>query len=64
MKYGIIVCPNCKFAKITELSHQTTKCIKCNKTLSIHKLKIFCKGSSIISLRHELGLLNKNLDNK
>jgi hypothetical protein len=64
MRYGVVVCPNCKKAKGFELSSKTTKCPICNKTLKIDKLKIFYKTDSQVKLRNAIGLINANIDGK
>ena len=64
MKYGVIVCPNCKTAKGVDLSYKTTKCINCNKKLILHKLKILYKTNSEEELRQALGLINAEMDGK
>jgi len=62
MRFGVIVCPQCKQVKGIELSSQTTKCIRCGKTLQIKKLKIFYETDSQEKLRQSIGLLNAELD--
>jgi len=62
MRFGVIVCPKCKKAKGVNLSFKTTKCIRCNKTLEIKKIKILCKTDSEVELRQKLGLINAELD--
>jgi hypothetical protein len=61
MKYGIIVCPKCKQVKAVNLSCKTTRCIRCNKTLVIKKLRIFFKTDSESELRKEIGCINRDI---
>ena len=62
MKFGVIVCPKCNKAKGINLFYKTTKCIRCNKSLQINKIKILYKTNSEIELRQKLGLINAELD--
>jgi transposase-like protein len=62
MRFGVIVCPQCKQVKGIELSSQTTKCIRCGRTLQMKKLKIFYETDSQETLRQAIGLLNAKLD--
>jgi transposase-like protein len=62
MKFGVIVCPQCKQVKGIELSSKTTKCIRCGKTLQLKKLQIFYETDSQEKLRQAIGLLNAELD--
>jgi hypothetical protein len=62
MRFGVIICPWCKQVKGLELSSQTTRCIRCGKTLKMKKIKIFCETDSQEQLRQAIGLLNAELD--
>jgi hypothetical protein len=62
MRFGVIVCPQCKQVKGLKLSSKTTKCIRCGRTLQMKKLKIFYKTNSQEKLRQAIGLLNAKLD--
>jgi len=62
MRFGVIVCPQCKQVKGIVLSSQTTKCIRCGRTLQMKKLKIFYETDSQEKLRQAIGLLNAKLD--
>ena len=64
MRFGVIVCPQCKQVKGVDLSSKTTKCIRCGKTLELKKLKIFYETESQEKLRQAIGLLNAELDGK
>jgi transposase-like protein len=61
MRFGVIVCPQCKQVKGFELSSKTTKCIRCGKTLELKKLKIFYETDSQEKLRQIIGLLNAEI---
>ena len=56
------VCSNCKKAKAVDLSTKKTKCFRCNKTLSLDKLKVFYSSNSNEKIRNAIGLLNAELD--
>ena len=62
MELGVIVCPRCKQVKGVDLSKKTTKCIRCNKLLTIRKLILFYKTHSQENLQEAIGLLNAQLD--
>ena len=64
MKFGIIVCPNCKKAKGADLLSKTTKCIGCGKTLQLDTLKILYKTDSRQELQKVIGLINAERDGK
>ena len=62
MKFGVIVCPNCKKVKGVDLSSKTTKCPRCGKVLKLENLKIFYKTYSRGELQQAIGLVNAKLD--
>jgi len=64
MKFGIIVCPNCKKAKGVDLSSKTTKCPRCGKVFKLETLKIYYKTDSREKLQQAIGLVNADLDDK
>lgn len=64
MKFGVVVCPNCKKVKGVELSCKTTKCPRCGKVLRLENLKIFYKTDSQEELQQAIGLMNADLDGR
>ena len=64
MRFGVIVCPQCKQVKGVNLSSKTTKCIRCGKTLMLKKLKIFYETESQEKLRKAIGLINVQVNGK
>ncbi len=64
MRYGVIVCPNCKKAKGVLLSNKTSRCARCGKILKINKLKIFHETNSTEEMQNAIGLLNAKLDGR
>jgi len=64
MKFGIIVCPRCKKAKVVDLSCKTTKCHRCDKVLKLKKLKILYETDSEHKVRQALGLVNAEMDGR
>ena len=62
MKYGVVVCPKCRNPKAVLLSSKTSRCIRCNKVLSLNKLKIIHKTNSETELRNVIGLINADID--
>lgn len=64
MRFGVVVCPNCKKVKGVDLSCKTTKCPRCGKVLMLENLKIFYKTNSREKLQQAIGLVNAELDGK
>jgi hypothetical protein len=62
MKYGIIVCPNCKKAKGIQLTNKTTRCGRCNKTINLEKVRILYETNVESDLRYKIGLINAELE--
>ena len=61
MKFGIIVCPNCRKVKAANLSYKTTKCFKCKKIINLKKIKILYKSNSQEQIRQVIGKINAEL---
>lgn len=57
-EYGIIVCINCKFAKVVDLNNKTTKCNHCGKNLKISKMKVHYKTNSQSEASWAVGRIN------
>ena len=64
MRFGVIVCTNCKKVKAVDLSFQTTKCIKCNKVINLKNVKILYKSNSQEQIREAIGKINVKLMGK
>jgi transposase-like protein len=64
MKFGIVVCPRCKKAKVVDLSCKTTKCHRCGKVLRLEHLRILHKSNSDQKIRQALGLVNAEIDGR
>ena len=64
MKFGIVVCPRCKKAKVVDLSCKTTKCHRCGKVLRLEHLRILHKSNSDQKIRQALGLVNAEMDGR
>ncbi|MFP4052184.1 MAG: DUF5817 domain-containing protein [Thermoplasmata archaeon] len=63
-EYGIIVCTNCKFAKVVDLSNKSTKCNHCGKNLKISKMKIHYKTDSQSEASWAVGRINAKVRGK
>ena len=59
MRYGVVVCSNCKMAKGIILTNKTTRCNRCGKLLNLKKTRIFLKTDSEEELRYSIGKVNK-----
>ena len=64
MKFGIIVCSNCKKAKGVDISCKTTRCPRCGRTLILNKQKILYETESEQKLRNAIGLINAEMEGK
>jgi ribosomal protein L37AE/L43A len=63
-RYAVIICPNCKKAKIIEKEKKTTTCTKCNKKHLIKNLKVYYESNSQYHARKIIGILHAQQDNK
>ena len=63
MNYGVIVCPRCKQVKGIDLSNKTTKCIRCNKIITISKTKVFYECDKE-ELGFYVGLVNAEINDE
>ena len=59
MRYGIVVCPKCRNAKLVDLKYNTTKCNRCNKILKLNNLVILYKSNSQSAIRAKIGEINR-----
>lgn len=64
MKYGIIVCPNCKHVKGVELHKKTTTCTRCGKKHQLDKMIIYYKTDSLQQIQQAIGLINAEMDGR
>ncbi|KYK22023.1 hypothetical protein AYK25_07625 [Thermoplasmatales archaeon SM1-50] len=64
MRFGVIVCPNCKYVKGVNLSSKTTKCTRCGKILQLKKVRIFYETELQEKLRQVVGLMNAEMEGK
>ncbi len=60
-EYGIIVCTDCKFAKVVDLDKKSTKCNHCGKNLKISKMKIHYKTNSQSEATWAVGRINAKI---
>ena len=54
--YGVICCPKCRFVTAVDLKFKTKKCIKCNYSINLRKVRVIFKTED----NNELGNLIKN----
>ena len=40
---GVVCCPKCKFVTGINLNYKTKKCIKCNYTINLKKVRLISK---------------------
>mgnify|MGYP005725542285 FL=1 len=53
--YGVICCPKCRFVTGIDLQFKTKRCVKCNFTVNVAKVRIIFKTED----NNELGDLIK-----
>ena len=51
--YGVICCPKCKFVTAVDLKFKTKRCIKCNYSINLKKVRVIFKTED----NNELGNL-------
>ena len=54
--YGVICCPKCRFVTAVDLKFKTKRCIKCNYSISLKKVRVIFKTED----NNELGNLIKD----
>lgn len=60
-RYGIVVCPNCRYAKGVDLTTKFTDCPHCGKRLKIEKMKIYYRSASQDEISWAVGKLNAKI---
>ena len=54
--YGIICCPKCRFVTAVDLKFKTKRCIKCNYSINLKKVRVIFKTED----KNELGNIIKD----
>ena len=54
--YGVICCPKCRFVTAVDLKFKTKRCIKCNYSINLKKVRVIFKTED----KNELGDLIKD----
>ena len=54
--YGVICCPKCRFVTAVDLKFKTKRCIKCNYSINLKKVRVIFKTED----KNELGNLIKD----
>ena len=44
---GVVCCPKCKFVTGINLNYKTKKCIKCNYTINLKKIRLISKTENV-----------------
>ncbi len=60
-KYGVVVCSDCRTAKIVEIKDETSECHQCGKRLDLDKMKTHYKTDSRKEASWVIGRLNANM---
>ena len=54
--YGIICCPKCRFVTAVDLKFKTKRCIRCNYSINLKKVRVIFKTED----NNELGNIIKD----
>ena len=54
--YGVICCPKCRFVTAVDLKYKTKRCIKCNYSINLKKVRVIFKTED----KNELGNIIKD----
>ena len=54
--YGVICCPKCRFVTAVDLKFKTKRCIKCNYSINLKKVRVIFKTED----KNELGNIIKD----
>ena len=54
--YGVICCPKCRFVTAVDLKFKTKRCIKCNYSINLKKVRVISKTED----NNELGNIIKD----
>ena len=63
MRFGVILCPQCKTARGIMLGSKTTSCVKCGKKINLKKARLLVKVRTESDLAHAVGEINMKLSN-
>ncbi|MEF8874078.1 MAG: hypothetical protein V5A88_05340 [Candidatus Thermoplasmatota archaeon] len=60
-KFGVIVCPDCKAAKVVDLTDKTSGCHRCGKRLVLKKMRVYYRTDSRKEARWAIGRVNAEM---
>jgi hypothetical protein len=63
MRFGVILCPQCKTARGIMLGSKTTSCVKCGKKINLKKARLLVKVRTESDLAEAVGKINMKLGN-
>ena len=61
--YGIICCPKCRFVTAVDLKFKTKRCIKCNYSINLKKVRIIFKTEDNNELGNLIKYTRKRVEN-
>lgn len=59
MKYFVVVCPKCEFAKIATSGTKTTTCPHCGRRIEVMRRKKYFEGYDLNNLRAVVEKINR-----
>lgn len=63
-KYAVVICPNCKNARIIEQGKKTMKCTHCNKLHFTKNLRVQFETNNQQDARRVIGIIHASLNGK
>ena len=61
--YGIICCPKCRFVTAVDLKFKTKRCIKCNYSINLKKVRVIFKTEDNNELGNIIKETRKRVEN-
>ena len=61
--YGIICCPKCRFVTAVDLKFKTKRCIKCNYSINLKKVRIIFKTGDTSEIGNLIEITRKKVEN-
>lgn len=58
-RYGVIVCPDCRWARTVDLGTKTVTCLRCGKRHILSELKVHARSDHVTDLSEPIGRLNE-----
>ena len=63
-RFGVIVCPDCHWARAVDLGTRTMTCLRCGKRHALSDLKVHARSDHVTDLSEPIGRLNERYKGK